>query len=209
MFRDHTREILYHGRAKRSATFAQRCALFARDRGDTNPRLRHRVHPHQAHHLPDWSQRRHHRHRQTHRHQWPQQPQRRRQALPMGKPPTKPTDPTPEKCNGAYAAAPDPPAPHESTPAATPTTSPEPPSDASEPAAAKAPPTPTHPTTSTPTSKPDSPHDSAARTLRIVPAPWASHADPWWRSSGSATMRSGYLQRTEGRDRTDRHGWFR
>jgi hypothetical protein len=55
VFRDHTREILYHGRAKRSATFAQRCALFARDRGDTNPDSDVPFIHTQAHHLPDWA----------------------------------------------------------------------------------------------------------------------------------------------------------
>ncbi|GAB11481.1 hypothetical protein GOARA_074_00010, partial [Gordonia araii NBRC 100433] len=56
VFADHTREILYHGRAKRSATFHQRLALFARDRGDTHPDSDTPFIHTQAHHLPDWAQ---------------------------------------------------------------------------------------------------------------------------------------------------------
>ncbi|GED99099.1 HNH endonuclease signature motif containing protein [Gordonia crocea] len=55
VFADHTREILYHGRAKRSATFNHRLALFARDRGDTHPDSDTPFIHTQAHHLPDWA----------------------------------------------------------------------------------------------------------------------------------------------------------
>jgi len=55
VFQDHTREILYHGRAKRAATFAQRCALFARDRGDSNPDSDVPFIFNEMHHLPDWA----------------------------------------------------------------------------------------------------------------------------------------------------------
>ncbi|GED98205.1 DUF222 domain-containing protein [Gordonia crocea] len=55
VFRDHTREVLYYGRARRSATFAQRCALFARDRGDSHPDSDTPFIYTQAHHLPDWA----------------------------------------------------------------------------------------------------------------------------------------------------------
>ncbi len=51
VFQDHTREILYHGRAKRTATFA----LFARDRGDTNPDSDTPFIFNEMHHLPDWA----------------------------------------------------------------------------------------------------------------------------------------------------------
>ncbi|MFT4200305.1 DUF222 domain-containing protein [Gordonia sp. (in: high G+C Gram-positive bacteria)] len=55
VFRNHTREILYHGRAKRSATTAQRLAIFARDRGGTAPDDDTPFIFTQAHHLPDWA----------------------------------------------------------------------------------------------------------------------------------------------------------
>ncbi|GAB08244.1 hypothetical protein GOARA_006_00030 [Gordonia araii NBRC 100433] len=55
VFQNHSREILYLGRTKRSATFAQRLALFARDRGCTAPDCDSEFHRSEAHHLPDWA----------------------------------------------------------------------------------------------------------------------------------------------------------
>ncbi|QKT06770.1 DUF222 domain-containing protein [Gordonia sp. X0973] len=55
VFADHTREVLYYGRARRGATLAQRCALFARDRGDSNPDSETPFITTEAHHLPDWA----------------------------------------------------------------------------------------------------------------------------------------------------------
>ncbi|MFT3899103.1 MAG: DUF222 domain-containing protein [Gordonia sp. (in: high G+C Gram-positive bacteria)] len=55
VFQNHTSEILYHGRSKRSATFAQRLAIFARDRGSSAPDDDTPFIFTQAHHLPDWA----------------------------------------------------------------------------------------------------------------------------------------------------------
>lgn len=55
VFRDHTTEVLYLGRAKRFATKAQRLALFGRDRGCTGPLCDTPFSRTQAHHAPDWA----------------------------------------------------------------------------------------------------------------------------------------------------------
>ncbi|NNG98112.1 DUF222 domain-containing protein [Gordonia araii] len=55
VFADHTRDVLYQGRAKRSATLAQRLALFARDRGCSAPDCDAPLVASQMHHLPDWA----------------------------------------------------------------------------------------------------------------------------------------------------------
>ncbi|MDY6872322.1 MAG: HNH endonuclease signature motif containing protein [Actinomycetota bacterium] len=55
VFDDHTEEILYLGRAKRCATTAQRLALFARDKGCTQPNCTVPFYGTEAHHTPDYS----------------------------------------------------------------------------------------------------------------------------------------------------------
>ncbi|BBZ07866.1 hypothetical protein MDOR_20350 [Mycolicibacterium doricum] len=54
VFDDHTEEILYLGRAKRTATTAQRLALFARDKGCTHPHCTAPFYWTQAHHAHDY-----------------------------------------------------------------------------------------------------------------------------------------------------------
>ncbi|MBY4571960.1 HNH endonuclease, partial [Gordonia sihwensis] len=54
VFRNHTSEVLYQGRAARFASKAQRLALFARDRGCTAPGCDRPFAQTQAHHAPDW-----------------------------------------------------------------------------------------------------------------------------------------------------------
>ncbi|GAA2367273.1 hypothetical protein GCM10009855_03240 [Gordonia cholesterolivorans] len=54
VFRHHTSELLYQGRAARFASKAQRLALFARDRGCTAPGCDRPFAQTQAHHAPDW-----------------------------------------------------------------------------------------------------------------------------------------------------------
>ena len=54
VFDDHTEEILYLGRAKRTATTAQRLALFARDRGCTHPHCTVPFYWAEAHHARDY-----------------------------------------------------------------------------------------------------------------------------------------------------------
>ncbi|KUI38845.1 HNH nuclease [Mycobacterium sp. IS-1496] len=56
VFDDHTEEVLYLGRAKRTATTAQRLALFARDKGCTHPGCTVPFYWTQAHHTPDHSE---------------------------------------------------------------------------------------------------------------------------------------------------------
>ncbi|GAC67827.1 hypothetical protein GS4_11_00955 [Gordonia soli NBRC 108243] len=51
VFADHTEEILYFGRARRTASRAQRMALFARDRGCTAPDCDQPAMHSEAHHL--------------------------------------------------------------------------------------------------------------------------------------------------------------
>ncbi|QKT06101.1 DUF222 domain-containing protein [Gordonia sp. X0973] len=55
VFQNHTTEVLYHGRSKRKATFGQRLAIFARDRGGTAPDDDTPFIFTEAHHLPDWA----------------------------------------------------------------------------------------------------------------------------------------------------------
>lgn len=55
VFADHSREVLYLGRSKRSATFGQRLALFARDRGCSAADCDTPFAFTEAHHLPDWA----------------------------------------------------------------------------------------------------------------------------------------------------------
>ncbi|KUI28028.1 HNH nuclease [Mycobacterium sp. IS-1742] len=55
VFDDHTEEILYLGRAKRTATTAQRLALFARDRGCTHPHCTVPFYWTEAHHTDDYA----------------------------------------------------------------------------------------------------------------------------------------------------------
>ncbi|WP_245555760.1 HNH endonuclease signature motif containing protein [Gordonia soli] len=56
VFADHTEEILYFGRARRTASRAQRMALFARDRGCTAPDCDQPAMHSEAHHLTDWAE---------------------------------------------------------------------------------------------------------------------------------------------------------
>nr|WP_286149454.1 HNH endonuclease signature motif containing protein [Mycobacterium sp. IS-1496] len=56
VFDDHTEELLYLGRAKRTATTAQRLALFARDRGCTHPHCTVPFYWTEAHHTDDYAQ---------------------------------------------------------------------------------------------------------------------------------------------------------
>ncbi|GAC69401.1 hypothetical protein GS4_24_00470 [Gordonia soli NBRC 108243] len=56
VFADHTQEILYFGRARRTASRAQRMALFASDRGCTAPDCDQPAMHSEAHHLTDWAE---------------------------------------------------------------------------------------------------------------------------------------------------------
>ncbi|WP_245555751.1 HNH endonuclease signature motif containing protein [Gordonia soli] len=56
VFADHTEEVLYFGRARRTASRAQRMALFARDRGCTAPDCDQPAMHSEAHHLIDWAE---------------------------------------------------------------------------------------------------------------------------------------------------------
>ncbi|GAC58304.1 hypothetical protein GOHSU_36_00480, partial [Gordonia hirsuta DSM 44140 = NBRC 16056] len=55
VFAGATSQILYLGRSRRTATKAQRLALFARDRGCTAPGCTQPFTRTQAHHMPDWA----------------------------------------------------------------------------------------------------------------------------------------------------------